>query len=156
VKQKLVAGGEFDILTAQELGDTMKDIVAGLGMGVKFRNLFYQLPISGANFVAPAAGFGPEPGFIWDVRYINADCANAGTPGTTTFYLNNAGSGANAIANIANSFTVPTFFNKQLLIHPGELIVPTLFGTVAAPAQNLSISIGVIEVPLNHEGQLLL
>jgi hypothetical protein len=153
-KVKFEAGAEWDMLTAPEVKGMLDDFIIKLGAGVKFRRIVGQLVMQ--TGVVQTSGYGPDPGFLWDVRYLKSDLSTATTPGSTSWFINDASSPVNLIANSGNAALQPLFFNKQILIHPGELLVPTAVGVTQGPAVALSIAIGVIEVPLFHEGQLLL
>lgn len=154
-KQKLEAGGVFDILTHDELNDALDNFVIKLGQGVKFRRVITYFDVA-ANQVRDTAGIGPEPGFIWDVRLIHGDTSTAAVPGTILTYMGSV-SPVNLVdtqSGAAN--TQGQTFNKHIILHPGENLIFQLTGaTIASPLQ-LATAVHVIEVPIFHEGQLLL
>jgi hypothetical protein len=154
-KVKLEAGAEFDMLDHKEMSDILDDFVIKLGHGVKFRRIVNYFDVA-ANQVVNTAGFGPDPGFLWDVRYMHCDAGNAAVPGSTVIYLGGIAP-VNQVGLQSNvALTAGQFYNKQILCHSGEnLIFQLNASTIASPIQ-LAVAVHVIEVPLFHEGQLLL
>ncbi|MGA5128792.1 hypothetical protein ACPCTO_03195 [Streptomyces olivoreticuli] len=65
MKFRIKAGAEVDFLTKDELDSVLKDRLAEVGSGVRYK----RIPYAGTLPVAVAA---PESGFVWSVKLLSA------------------------------------------------------------------------------------
>lgn len=155
-KFTIKAGAELDMLTAAEVDELLQRFVKKMGEGVKFRRVVESYPVINDQIVGE--GFGPLPGYVWDLRYVFSAFGAATTPAAVEWYFNDP-SAVNLISITTNSSTaVPQKFTKNtFIVHPGEFLLPRLSASAdQGPATNISLALGVVEVPVFHEGQLLL
>lgn len=164
---KITPGAEYDldILAPDEYNSGVNKLLTALGQNAKFRRVtgtVTSLSSSGSN---PAVTMGPDPGFIWELKW-----AVFSAPGATQFHivmndtvppnspLNFVGVSlaATQIGVAFGSWLSNTFPDRTVIIQPEDRI--SLYaGGATLPAGTVSMcQLGVVEVPVGHEAQLLL
>lgn len=152
---KFELGATIETISPSELQEILRQYVQALGQGAKFRRVMNSVDVN--TNALNGEGVGPSPGYIWEVKSLKCSIPSATTVGTTNWYWN-VNNPINFIINVANATTTaPAYWAKnQLILHPGETLVPVLSGVTQGPATLFNSVLSVIEVPVGQEGQLLL
>lgn len=147
-------GAEISLMEPDDitsgLTDHFNQLLGKLGQGVRFRRL-------SAISDAGAAGafnilFEVPQGFVWALKW--ATFVDYTTPaGAAKLFFNDASTPLNGISALANS-TPQTFGNSTYVFYSGDSIICANAAAVVA-ADHVGLQIGFIEVPINHEFQLL-
>lgn len=146
-KFKFEAGAEFDILTHSELHHEVNSLLRKLGQGVRFRRIIDTV-VADVNGDYTSDGVGPDAGFIWSLRWANSSDSHG-----PDLYINE-----NTLLNHIGSTTANpvTFPSETFILYPGDKIVAEqVAGTVSNAHLQVQFQYGVVEVPVEHEFQLL-
>lgn len=152
MKAKFEVGAEFDFLTHDELHHEVNNLLKKLGQGVRFRRVMDSV-VANAQGGYSSNGTGPDPGFIWSLRWWHTDDIH----NDIAVYLNtvaplNKIADSNAVSN-QEAITVPS---ETFVLYPGDILISASVGSSINHA-NLPTNFiyGVVEVPVEHEFQLL-
>lgn len=147
-------GAEISLLEPDDitagLTDHFNKLLGKLGQGMRFRRLS-EISDAGVNGVFNMAFEVPQ-GFIWALKWANfVDYTTQA--GAAKLFFNDAATPLNSISALTNS-TPQTFGNSTYVFYSGDSIICANANGVVA-ADHVGIQIGFIEVPINHEFQLL-
>lgn len=154
-KQIIKHGAEIEFATPADIHkalDPLNHILDALGRNARFNRALLQFN-TGATGLLWNASEGPQDGFMWAVMLAAVDIGNAA--GTWRLYFNNV-SPASAITNINTGPTVATFSKAQCILKGNDKLIVAADAVASAVNYVASVRLDVIEVPIQHEAQLLL
>jgi hypothetical protein len=144
-------GHEFYVPSVEEIVQPMEDkILHHLGKNARFTRVLKSATVIAAGVFT--INIQVPDGFLWDLRWFQTDNAHP-----VNLYLNNANP-LNFIAQTTNAGAVApvTFPAKTYVIHSGETLVLSNGDAASTVGGNVNVALGIIEVPVMHEAQLLL
>ena len=161
MKFRIQRDSEIEVPQNEDIRRITSDVWKSRTAGVKFARKLYTVPIIGSA-LPQFTDIGPNPGFVWQVIYVNPVVDQATTVGRTNFYFNDT-SAVNAVLSVTNinynslNLTLNGFIpSGALILHPGEVLVPQLFNVTTPAKSSWNCMLCVVEVPIELEGDLLL
>lgn len=154
MRSRFEMGAEFDTLTQTEIDRTLherlaeqtQEIMREQARGLKYMRIAEQAAtIANSAFTLDGStkAVGPRDGFVWSIRRLVVFGLTAGaTPDVANLYRNRS-NGAPVWQFNGNNFGY-TFGKTELLLLPGEFLVLTNSGTIAAAGQ-ITLSGDLIE-----------
>lgn len=150
MKVKIQAGAEFDLLTEEELRRTLASWLTEIHRGARFvRRVAQGVANASGDIVIAPVDFGPEAGFVWDIRRVSTWAAGAGVD--IPMYANEI-TPTNFVGFSGDQSE--TLTRGSLVLTPNERLV--LGGAGAAPVnETVSVNLQAWEVPSQLAWQLL-
>lgn len=160
MKVKLEANAVFDLLTKQELDESLRGWMAEIARGARFRSLSAQAPVNGGVFtladinspnVPGQTKLAPEDGFVWSVTRLTVGDIGfkQGTDAYTVYRNQVSPSQQIGMARITDSL----WDVGQFILNPKEQVVVS--GAATLGGAQVTVSIGVVELPVQLAWQLL-
>lgn len=150
MKFKLTGGAELDLLTKDELKETLQDYYDKLQPKITYRHIPLQiLRNSGGEAVITN---GPDAGFIWSIKLLAINTWG-GAPANIYLYVSQY-TRMNALVEYATNTAVITqaFTGEQLVLHPGQrlLLSDQSNDAPTTALTELHGHLTVAEVPYDH------
>lgn len=148
MKVKIQAGAELDLLTEEELRRTLASWLTELHRGARFvRRVAQGVADASGDIVIAPVDFGPEAGFVWDVRRVS--CWADGNGLAIPMYANEI-TPTNFVGLSGDQSE--TLTRGSLVLNPNERLV---LGGAAPANQTVSVNLQAWEVPSQLAWQLL-
>lgn len=144
MKFKLSAGAEIDVLTRQELNDTLRSWMAEVTRGARYRRRALQGVVSAAGTLALGDrgddDTGPAEGFVWAVTRL----ATAGLTGTETVtaYVNEIADFQVVASQLVGTVSLS---DNALVLAGGDRLL--IGGTALTVGATITVTAQIKEVP---------
>lgn len=149
--QKVAPGGMLEIPSLKEIHAPMDHLLTMLGRNARFHRAVIQQPVSdtAGNWQLQA---GPQDGFMWAVMLVAVDPGLA--TGSWLLYVNDP-KPSNLVSPTVVGPNVALYGKSQLILKSNDVLIAksVIVGGVSYP---VAMTLHCIEVPVEHEAQLLL